>query len=296
MCGCCSRAVTSISCRKRSKLTPAARSGDSTLTTTRRPSASSSARNTRLMPPPPSSRSRRYASLRVVCSRSRRSVPKPATFATSEADSKAAPPGWPLRTLGLLVEELQQGWNHLIRRLFHQPVARSLYHHALHAGVDQATLFDEEFAARLLAAQHKHRHGERCLRQLPQLHPVPLERAKPLHARPDVPWPSVGRRVETAIALRDRVRRIGGEVVPKVLQVGSLSTPHQGQRRLAVKMEMPEIPEEPHALPVPHAWNEGVHQHHAFCFLRVQRRVGVRRHQADVMPDDADRCPAALLG
>src|SRR6267378_6618893 len=90
MCGCCSRAVTRISCLKRSKLTPAARSGDSTLTTTRRPSASSSARNTRLMPPPPSSRSRRYASLRVACSRSRRSVSKPATFATSEADSKAA--------------------------------------------------------------------------------------------------------------------------------------------------------------------------------------------------------------
>src|SRR6267378_4556096 len=90
MCGCCSRAVTRISCLKRSKLTPAARSGDSTLTTTRRPSASSSARNTRLMPPPPSSRSRRYASLRVVCSCSRRSVSKAATFATSEADSKAA--------------------------------------------------------------------------------------------------------------------------------------------------------------------------------------------------------------
>src|SRR5882762_9686467 len=93
MCGCCSRAVTSISRLKRSKLTPAARSGDSTLTTTRRPSASSSARNTRLMPPPPSSRSRRYASLRVVCSCSRRSVSKSATFATSEADGKAAPAG-----------------------------------------------------------------------------------------------------------------------------------------------------------------------------------------------------------
>src|SRR5690349_2690681 len=91
MCGCCRRAVTSISRLKRSTLTPAARSGDSTLTTTRRPSASSSARNTRLIPPPPSSRSRRYAPLRVVSSRSRRSVSKPATFATSEADSK--PPG-----------------------------------------------------------------------------------------------------------------------------------------------------------------------------------------------------------
>src|SRR6266699_1360841 len=90
MCGCCSRAVTRISRLNRSKLTPAARSGDSTLTTTRRPSASSSARNTRLIPPPPSSRSRRYASLRVVCSRSRRSVSKAATFATSEADSKAS--------------------------------------------------------------------------------------------------------------------------------------------------------------------------------------------------------------
>ena len=59
MCGCCSWAVSSISCLKRSKFTPAARSGESTFTTTRRQSARSSARNTRLIPPPPSSRSTR---------------------------------------------------------------------------------------------------------------------------------------------------------------------------------------------------------------------------------------------
>jgi len=92
------------------------------------------------------------------------------------------------------------------------------------------------------------------------------------------------------------MRRIGSEVVPEVLEIDSLSTPDQRQRRLAIEMEVPKIPEQPHALPVTHARNEGVHEHHSLGFARIHRRVGIRRHQADVVPDDLDRRPAVTLG
>src|SRR5207302_6538910 len=95
-----------------------------------------------------------------------------------------------LITSALLVEERDQSRNHLIGRFLHQPVARPLHHHTLDVVVDEAALFDEEFAPRLLAAQAQHRHGERRLGQLRQLLSVPLERAKPLHAGPAVPSPS----------------------------------------------------------------------------------------------------------
>src|SRR2546430_16788281 len=83
--------------------------------------------------------------------------------------------------------------------------------------------------------------------------------------------------------------RSGSEVVPEVLEINTLSTPDQRQRRLAIEMEVPKIPEQPHALPVTHARNEGVHEHHSLGFPRIHRRVRIRRHQADVMADDSDR-------
>src|SRR5438445_13378671 len=142
----------------------------------------------------------------------------------------------PRARYALLVEERHQGRNHLIGRCLHQPVARPLHHDTLDVVVDEAALFDEEFPPRLLAAQHEHRHGERRLSQLRPLLPVPLERAKPLHASPDVPRSSVRRRVEAAITLGDRMRWIGGEVVPEVLQIDSLSTHDQRPPRFAIKM------------------------------------------------------------
>src|SRR5688572_22496012 len=66
-CGCCSRAMSWISRRKRSALTPADCSSESTFTTTSRSSDRSCATNTRDIPPPPSSRSTRYPSPSARC-------------------------------------------------------------------------------------------------------------------------------------------------------------------------------------------------------------------------------------
>src|SRR5688572_11191662 len=73
MFGCCSRATSWISRRKRSALTSATASGGRTLMTTRRPSARSSATKTRLILPPPSSRSTWYVAPRAACRREPRS-------------------------------------------------------------------------------------------------------------------------------------------------------------------------------------------------------------------------------
>lgn len=45
-----------------------------------------------------------------------------------------------------------------------------------------------------------------------------------------------------------------------MLKIDAFATVHERQRRLAVEMEMPEIPQQPYVAPVPHARQEGVHQ------------------------------------
>src|SRR5258708_7973025 len=73
ICACCSPAARAISRSNRAVFTPAANSGDSTLTTTLRWNRVSSARKTRDMPPPPSSRSMVCVPASAAWSLSRRS-------------------------------------------------------------------------------------------------------------------------------------------------------------------------------------------------------------------------------
>src|SRR3954463_4455971 len=75
ICGCCSCAATLISRLNRSRFSPSARSGCSTLMTTCRSSDASFATKTRDMPPLPSSRSSMYEPPNDDCRWSRRSVP-----------------------------------------------------------------------------------------------------------------------------------------------------------------------------------------------------------------------------
>src|SRR6201991_2784885 len=61
----------------------------------------------------------------------------------------------------LAVEKLDQFWNDLIRRFFHQPVPLTLEDHALDISRHQPALLDQEITARLLSGQHQHRHRQR---------------------------------------------------------------------------------------------------------------------------------------
>ena len=89
--------------------------------------------------------------------------------------------------------------------------------------------------------------------------------------------------------------RVGGEIVPEMLEVDAFAAVHQRQRRLAVKMEMPEIAHQPNIAPVPDARQERVHQRDAVDLARILRRIGVGDHQPDVVPDNPDALEAQLL-
>ena len=66
-----------------------------------------------------------------------------------------------------------------------------------------------------------------------------------------------------------------------VLEVDSLPSLHERQRHVAVEVEMPEIAQEPHVLPVANTRQEGVQEHDALDRLRKLRRlVLVRAAQA----------------
>jgi len=80
--------------------------------------------------------------------------------------------------------------------------------------------------------------------------------------------------------------RIGREIVPEVLQVDALAPRHERQRDLAVEMKVPEIPQEPHVLPVADSRQEGIHQHDTLGSFRILRGKGISHHHADVVADD----------
>ncbi len=80
-----------------------------------------------------------------------------------------------------------------------------------------------------------------------------------------------------------------------MLQVGALAARHQGQRRLAVEMEMPEIAHQPHVAPVPHPRQEGIHQGDAIHLRGMLCRIGIGHHQADIVADDANALQTEAL-
>ena len=79
---------------------------------------------------------------------------------------------------------------------------------------------------------------------------------------------------------------VGGEIVPEMLEINAFAAVYQRERRLAVKMEMPEIAHQPHVAPVSDARQEGVHQRNPVHLARILRRIGVGDHQPDIVPDN----------
>src|SRR6266851_529437 len=77
---------------------------------------------------------------------------------------------------------------------------------------------------------------------------------------------------------------VGGKIIPEMFEVDALAAVDQRQRRLAVKMEMPEISHQPYVAPVSYSWQKGVHQHNAIHLARILRCISVRNHQPDVVP------------
>src|SRR4051812_45837073 len=80
--------------------------------------------------------------------------------------------------------------------------------------------------------------------------------------------------------------RIRREVIPEMLEVNPLAAGDQLQRDIAMKMEVPEITQEPDCFPITDSRQKRIHQHDALGFLRKLRRVGVGHHQTDVVTDD----------
>src|SRR5205807_6155079 len=80
--------------------------------------------------------------------------------------------------------------------------------------------------------------------------------------------------------------RVGGEIVPEMLEIDALATVYERERRLAVEMEMPKIPHQPNVAPVSYARQEGVHLRNPIYLARILRRIGVRNHQPNVVPYD----------
>jgi hypothetical protein len=73
-----------------------------------------------------------------------------------------------------------------------------------------------------------------------------------------------------------------------VLEVDALSPLDEGERRLAVEVEVPEVAQQPYVLPVADARQERVHEHDLVDLVAILRRVGVGHHQTDVVSHERD--------
>lgn len=66
------------------------------------------------------------------------------------------------------------------------------------------------------------------------------------------------------------------------------SRPATSQRRRAVKVKMPEVPEEPDVHPIAHPGKKGVHQCDPVHFGGILSGVGVGDHQPDIVAYNPD--------
>ena len=80
--------------------------------------------------------------------------------------------------------------------------------------------------------------------------------------------------------------RIGGEVVPEVLEIDPFAARDQLERRFTVEMEMPQISQQPNRLPFADARKKSVHQGNPFDFGWILCRVSVGNHQSDIVAHD----------
>jgi hypothetical protein len=81
---------------------------------------------------------------------------------------------------------------------------------------------------------------------------------------------------------------IGCEVVPEVLEVDALAAFDGLLWHLAIEMEVPEVTQQSHILPLPDAGKEGIHQGNPLSLIGILRGVGVGDHKSDVVTDDLD--------
>jgi hypothetical protein len=152
---------------------------------------------------------------------------------------------------------------------------------------DHLALRDQEVPAGFLAAQHDHRHRElRCLERGVVLG-VLVEVTEHLHAGLHRTGELVLLRVELPVGLGDGFRAVGGEVVPEVLEVDALAALDEGQRRLAVEVEVPEVLQQEEVRRIAHTRNEGVQQRDAIDLGRILGGIRVGYHQADVVTGHA---------
>ena len=188
----------------------------------------------------------------------------------------------------LLPKEGYKLGHHLIRRFVDQPVARALDDNALDIISDEAALCDQEFARSFFAGKDEHWHLQCGLGEGGEVLGILLEGAEHLETCSHGVWLCICRCIELSILLGNGSGRIGREVVPEVLEVDALATINERQWRLAVKMEMPEIPEQPDARPIADTRKKSVHQRNPLHFTRELCGVSISDHQADIVPRNAD--------
>ena len=155
------------------------------------------------------------------------------------------------------------------RRLFHQPVTGAGDDDALDVGRDQSSLLDQR---RRRTPSRRSAPAWACAASSSRAARSPRRPARRLGSTRSpraCARLGVGVGVEAAIRLGDRARAVGGEVVPEVLEVDPLAARDELQRHLAVEMEVPQVAQQPDALPVADTGQERVHQHDA-----LDRRAG----------------------
>src|SRR5437870_11902798 len=109
-----------------------------------------------------------------------------------------------------------------MRRFIHEPMAGAPNDDALDVVGDHPALVDEKLSSGLLAGQHQHRHRQLGLGIAGEVPGVALERPEHLETGAHRTGLGISLGIDAAIALRDRLAAVGGEIAPEMLEVYAL--------------------------------------------------------------------------
>src|ERR1700676_3262762 len=108
--------------------------------------------------------------------------------------------------------------------------------------------------------------------------------------------PCVGSCIGFAIRFRNRMSLVGREVVPEIVEVGTLATLNQGLGGRTIEAEVPYGRVVVTRLPTLDAGKESIHQDELRHLGRKLRSIGVGNHETDVMSHDLGLLHSERLG
>src|SRR5437016_11431287 len=140
-----------------------------------------------------------------------------------------------------LVDERDEPRNYFTRRFLHQPMAFAFDDNSVDVCINQTTLLNQELSRSPFSSQHEHWHGQLRLGKLSKVLGILFEVAEDFETCTHRAGLRIRSGIKLPVRFQHRVLRVGGKIIPEMLEVDPFTSGNQLERRFAIEVKVPEI-------------------------------------------------------